>query len=108
MDSSGYPLTTSPNALRDIVLPPSLLSKLLASLPTPTSSGSNRPGGVWKCLRNSIVAYLLVLYLLASVASSAPSGAFASPIPWRKLGVKHNHNEILFDVIEDMRAIVGR
>ncbi|KAG9317151.1 Mu homology domain-containing protein [Chiua virens] len=88
LDSSGYPLTTSPNALRDIVLPPSLLSKLLASLPTAASSGPNRPG--------------------SSVASSISSSAFASPIPWRKLGVRHNHNEILFDVTEEMRAIVGR
>ncbi|KAG6375102.1 Mu homology domain-containing protein [Boletus reticuloceps] len=88
LDSSGYPLTTSPNALRDIVLPPSLLSKLLASLPAPASSGPNRPG--------------------ASSASNAPSGAFTSPIPWRKLGVRHNHNEILFDVAEQLRAIVGR
>lgn len=46
--------------------------------------------------------------LPGSVASSAPSGAFASPIPWRKLGVRHNHNEILFDVTEEMRAMVGR
>ncbi|KAJ7667599.1 Mu homology domain-containing protein [Mycena polygramma] len=30
LDSGGHPLTTSPNALRDIVLPPSLLSKLLS------------------------------------------------------------------------------
>ncbi|KAF8845613.1 clathrin adaptor mu subunit [Paxillus ammoniavirescens] len=88
LDSSGHPLTTSPNALRDIVLPPSLLSKLLASLPTAAPTTPGRPG--------------------ASVASSTSSGAFASPIPWRRLGVRHNHNEILFDVTEEMRAIVGR
>lgn len=40
--------------------------------------------------------------------STASAGAFASPIPWRKLGVRHAHNEILFDVSEEMRAIVGR
>ncbi|KAF9224333.1 clathrin adaptor mu subunit [Gyrodon lividus] len=88
LDSSGHPLTTSPNALRDIVLPPSLISKLLASLPTAAPTGPGRPGG--------------------SVATSTTSGAFASPIPWRKLGVRHNHNEILFDITEKMQAIVGR
>jgi|ERR1700676_4947247 hypothetical protein len=35
LDSGGHPLTTSPNALRDIVLPPSLISKLLSNLSTP-------------------------------------------------------------------------
>ena len=57
---------------------------------------------------SSMVADPNVFCLLGSVASNAPSGAFASPIPWRKLGVRHNHNEILFDVTEEMRAIVGR
>ncbi|KIJ70417.1 hypothetical protein HYDPIDRAFT_79040 [Hydnomerulius pinastri MD-312] len=88
LDSSGHPLTTSPNALRDIVLPPSLLSKLLASIPAPTPTAPGRPGG--------------------SMGPNAAAGAFASPIPWRKVGVRHNHNEILFDVTEEMRAIVGR
>ncbi|KAG0699840.1 clathrin adaptor mu subunit [Suillus ampliporus] len=82
LDSSGHPLTTSLNALSDIVLPPSLMSKLIASV-SPATPGvpSGRPGGY---------------------------GAFASPIPWRKAGVRHNHNEILFDVVEDMRGIVGK
>ncbi|KAI6004174.1 clathrin adaptor mu subunit [Pisolithus albus] len=77
LDSSGHPLTTSSSILRDIVLPPSLLSTLLASLP-------------------------------ASSSSAGRSAAFASPIPWRKIGVRHKSNEILFDVTEEMRAIVGR
>ncbi|KAI6165042.1 clathrin adaptor mu subunit [Pisolithus thermaeus] len=86
LDSSGHPLTTSPSILRDIVLPPSLLSTLLASLPSSSSAG--RSAGPTS-LNNT-------------------GGAFASPIPWRKVGVRHNSNEILFDVTEDMRAIVGR
>ncbi|KDQ64962.1 hypothetical protein JAAARDRAFT_117303 [Jaapia argillacea MUCL 33604] len=76
LDSSGHPLTTSPNALRDIVLPPSLLNKLL------TGVG-------------------------AGVAHQTPN-PFASPIPWRKSAVRYNSNEIYFDIIEDLRAIVGR
>ncbi|KAH7916717.1 clathrin adaptor mu subunit [Hygrophoropsis aurantiaca] len=90
LDSSGHPLTTSPNALRDIVLPPSLITKLLASVAAsaPTSSSGRQPGGLF--------------------GGSGTGAAFASPIPWRKAGVKHNHNEILFDVVEEMRGIVGR
>lgn len=46
LDSSGHPLTTSTSLLRDIVLPPSLFSKLLASLsasaPSAGRSGSKR------------------------------------------------------------------
>src|ERR1700761_8936476 len=30
LDASGHPLTTAPNALRDIVLPPSLINKILS------------------------------------------------------------------------------
>jgi AP-3 complex subunit mu len=89
LDSSGHPLTTSPNALSDIVLSPSLISKLLASV-SPATPGvpSARQGG--------------------SFGSHGAGGAFTSPIPWRKAGVRHNHNEILFDVVEEIRGIVGK
>jgi len=45
---------------------------------------------------------------IGSFGLNGASGAFTSPIPWRKAGVRHNHNEILFDGVEDMRAIVGK
>jgi AP-3 complex subunit mu len=80
LDSIGYPNTTSPNALRDIVLPPSLLNKIL------TVAGASG-------LSN------------ASIGTSTP---FASPIPWRKAGLRYNNNEIYLDVGETLRAIVGR
>ncbi|KZT26916.1 clathrin adaptor mu subunit [Neolentinus lepideus HHB14362 ss-1] len=79
LDSGGHPLTTSPNALRDIVIPPSLLNKLLSV------AGAN-----------------------ISSLSAASSNPFASPIPWRKANLRHNSNEIYFDVVEELRAIVGR
>ncbi|KAF9016571.1 clathrin adaptor, mu subunit [Hymenopellis radicata] len=59
---AGHPLTTSPNALRDIVTPPSLLNSLL--------------GG--------------------------------HPIPWRRAGVRHVNNEIYFDIVETLKALVSR
>lgn len=79
LDSGGHPLTTSPNALRDIVLPPSLLNKVLS-----------------------------VAGVAGLASTSANSHPFASPIPWRKAGVRYNNNEIFFDVIETLDAIVNK
>ncbi|THH12323.1 hypothetical protein EW145_g84 [Phellinidium pouzarii] len=77
MLDNGHPLTTERSALRDIVLPPSLLDKILS---------------------------------VAGVSGLAKASAnpFASPIPWRKLGIKYNNNEIYFDLVEDLRAIVHK
>ncbi|KIM67756.1 hypothetical protein SCLCIDRAFT_1209880 [Scleroderma citrinum Foug A] len=86
LDSSGHPLTTSTSLLRDIVLPPSLFSKLLASL-SASAPSAGRSGA-------------------ASINSA--TGAFTSPISWRKPGLRYAHNEILFDVTEEMRGIVAR
>ncbi|KAJ7283365.1 Mu homology domain-containing protein [Mycena rebaudengoi] len=83
LDSGGHPLTTSPNALRDIVLPPSLLSKLL------NVAGAN--------INSSINA-----------GSGAAAGAFSSPIPWRKAGLRYNRNEVYFDMVEELKAIVNK
>ncbi|PCH41585.1 mu-adaptin 3 [Wolfiporia cocos MD-104 SS10] len=79
LDSGGHPLTTSPNALRDIVLPPSLLNKVLS-----------------------------VAGVSGLASPSASSHPFASPIPWRKAGVRYNNNEIYFDVTETLEAIVNK
>jgi AP-3 complex subunit mu len=79
LDSIGYPNTTSPNQLRDIVLPPSLLQKLLTVTGV---AGLANPGQV----------------------SITP---FASPIPWRKTGLRYSNNEIYFDVVEELKAVVG-
>jgi len=77
MADNGYPLTTEVSALRDIVLPPSFVSKILS---------------------------------VAGVAGLAKASAtpFSSPIPWRKAGLKHNNNEIYFDIIEELEAIVNK
>jgi AP-3 complex subunit mu len=81
LDAGGHPLTTSPNALRDIVLPPSLLNKLLSATNVTASLNSG---------------------------AGAAGGAFSSPIPWRKAGVRHTNNEVYFDVTEEMVAIVNK
>ncbi|EIN10787.1 clathrin adaptor mu subunit [Punctularia strigosozonata HHB-11173 SS5] len=79
LDAGGHPLTTSTNALRDIVLPPTLLHKIL------TVAGVSG---------------------LANQASLTTP--FSSPIPWRKAGVRHNNNEIYFDVSEELKAVVNK
>jgi AP-3 complex subunit mu len=42
------------------------------------------------------------------VSPSTGAGAFASPIPWRKAGLRYNNNDIFFDVVEELRAIVNK
>jgi len=77
MVDDGYPLTTESSALRDIVLPPSFVNKILS---------------------------------VAGVAGLAKASAtpFSSPIPWRKSGLKYNNNEIYFDVVEELDAIISK
>lgn len=41
-------------------------------------------------------------------SSSTTSHPFASPIPWRKAGVRYNNNEIYFDVVETLEAIMNK
>lgn len=77
MLDNGYPLTTEPNTLRDIIIPPSFADRILS---------------------------------VAGVADLSNTSAkpFSSPIPWRKAGLKYNNNEIYFDVVEELDAIVNR
>lgn len=79
MMDSGFPLTTEPNILKEIISPPNLVSKVLSVV---TGGASN-------------------------VSSSLPL-ATASDVPWRGSGIKHGHNEICFDLVEEMDAVVNR
>ncbi|KZT41125.1 mu-adaptin 3 [Sistotremastrum suecicum HHB10207 ss-3] len=40
--------------------------------------------------------------------SKASANPFSSPIPWRKLGLKYNNNEIYFDLVEELDAVVDK
>ena len=80
LDASGHPLTTAPNALRDIVLPPSLITKLLSVAGVAGHSGP----------------------------TTSNLSAFSSPIPWRKAGLRYNNNEIYFDIVETLDAVVNK
>ncbi|KAH9032159.1 Mu homology domain-containing protein [Lactarius pseudohatsudake] len=81
LDAGGHPLTTAPNALRDIVLPPSLPPSAKYSV-----TGVTGPSG----------------------PSTNNLSAFSSPIPWRKAGLRYNHNDIYFDIVETLDAVVNK
>jgi AP-3 complex subunit mu len=80
LDAGGHPLTTSPNALREIVIPPSLMTKILSVTGV---SGLTGP------TMNSM-------------------SAFSSPIPWRRAGIRYNNNEVYFDIVETLDAVVNK
>ncbi len=67
--------------LRDIVLlPPSLISEILSV------TGVSGPSG----------------------PSTNNISAFSNPIPWRKAGLRYNHNVIYFDIVETLDAVVNK
>lgn len=74
----GYPLTTEPNALKAMIKPPSVISRITAA----TVGGSN-------------------------VSDILPDGTISN-MPWRKTGVKYAQNEIYLDIIEEIDAIVDK
>ncbi|KAH8930050.1 hypothetical protein BT69DRAFT_1050050 [Atractiella rhizophila] len=78
----GIPLTTEFSTVKDLVAPPSLMSKVLTA--------ANVPG-------------------LPPLASSSPSSnIFSSPIPWRRLGIRYSQNEIFVDIVERLQGILDR
>ncbi|CEI94906.1 hypothetical protein G6F70_004747 [Rhizopus microsporus] len=73
----GYPLTTEPNALKEIIMPPTIMNKVI------TTVGA-----------------------AAGVAPKLPQN-MSSNVPWRKAGVKYTQNEIYFDIIEEIDATIA-
>jgi len=76
MMDDGFPLTTEPNALKEIVPAPNILNKVVAAVGATTSVSTRK----------------------------MPHGM--SNLPWRKAGVKYSSNEIFFDIMEEIDAIV--
>ena len=72
----GWPLTTEPNALKAMIRPPSVISKLSS-----------------------------VVFANTSVSESLPTGT-VSNMPWRATGVSYSQNEIYMDIVEEVDAIV--
>ncbi|XP_021734491.1 AP-3 complex subunit mu-like isoform X1 [Chenopodium quinoa] len=79
MIDNGFPLTTEPNILREMIAPPNIISKVLSVV---TGNSSN-------------------------VSGTLP-GATASCVPWRTTELKHSSNEVYVDLVEEMDAIINR
>lgn len=79
MIDNGFPLTTEPNILREMIAPPNIVSKVLSVVTGNTSNVSN----------------------------TLP-GATASCVPWRKADLKHTTNEVYVDLVEEMDATINR
>ncbi|KAL7555257.1 hypothetical protein ACHAWF_018917 [Thalassiosira exigua] len=77
MVDHGWPLTTEPNALTDLIRPPTVMAKQAIS------GGSS------------------------SILSEALPTGTVSNMPWRKAGVTHPNNEIYIDIVEEIDAIVS-
>lgn len=79
MMDSGFPLTTEPSILKEMIAPPNFVSRVLSVV----TGGSS------------------------SMSSTLPTAA-SSNVPWRALGIKHTNNEIYFDLVEEVDAIVNK
>ncbi|KAL3843558.1 hypothetical protein ACJIZ3_000961 [Penstemon smallii] len=79
MIDNGFPLTTEPNILREMIAPPNIVSKVLSVV---TGNSSNM--------------------------SNTLPGATASCVPWRKTDLKHASNEVYVDLVEEMDATINR
>jgi len=73
---NGFPVTTEPTILKDLIPPPSLLNKLKQVAQAPSASKD-----IGYSMENS-------------------------PVPWRRAGVKYTNNEIFFDIIEEVDCII--
>ena len=105
----GYPLTTEPNALKAMITPPTVMSRLANAANMGGSNVSDvLPGGTLNAL-----FYCLLLVLFDELSSPLFSSlsfheGTISNHPWRKTGVKYAQNEIYMDIVEEVDAIVDR
>jgi AP-3 complex subunit mu len=79
MMDNGFPFTTEPNSLMELIAPPTMLNRIGDTL-TGSASYSNVTGNLGQ-------------------------GALSNT-PWRKLGVKYSNNEIYFDIVEEIDCTV--
>lgn len=84
MVDGGFPLTTELTQLKDMILPPSLARRLFANVMSSDSTTG----------------------FSAAVSQNLPTHA-VSKIPWRKADIKYVTNEIYFDMVESIDAIMG-
>lgn len=76
MMDNGFPLTTEPSVLKELILQTNLVSQVLR----------------------------VVTRSLATLSSTLPSLATSLSVPWQASGIKHSKNETYFDLVEEMDA----
>ena len=76
---NGFPLTTEPNILKEMITPPNIVNKML-NVVTGKSS---------------------------TLGSKLPDAA-ASFVPWRRTTVKDASNEVYVNIVEELDACVNR
>eukprot|EP01132_Coremiostelium_polycephalum_P010896 gene10896-13351_t len=76
MADHGFPFTTEPNFLKEMIKPPGVLTDVIRSV-----TGSS------------------------NVTDILPNGSLGA-IHWRKTGIKYASNEIFFDIIEEIDCII--
>lgn len=74
MMDNGIPMTTEPNVLKTMIMPPTILGRVATSMGVSDTS---------------------------NITSDLPEGMLSS-IWWRKKGVKYTNNEIYLDVVEEI------
>lgn len=79
MIDNGFPLTTEPNILREMIAAPNIVSKMLSVV---TGNSSN-------------------------VNETLPA-ATALCVPWRTTDPKYANNEVYVDLVEEMDAVINR
>jgi len=72
----GWPLTTEPNALKAMIRPPSIMSKITTAV-----------------------------FANTNVSNALPSGTISN-MPWRAAGVTYTQNEFYMDIVEEVDAII--
>jgi len=78
MLDNGCPLATESNVLKELIKPPSIVSRVVNTV----TGGTN-------------------------VSGKLPTGSLSN-IPWRRTGVKYANNEIYFDVCEEIDCIIDK
>ncbi|KAL2924746.1 AP-3 complex subunit mu [Bienertia sinuspersici] len=79
MIDNGFPLTTEPNILREMIAAPNIVNK------------------VWSVVTGN-----------SSNVSGTLPGATGTCVPWRTTELKHASNEVYVDLVEEMDAIINR
>jgi AP-3 complex subunit mu len=103
----GFPLTTELNALKEIIEPPSLLTKLRGAVRSSTGMGIGmgspaaalNPGG------GGGGSSIGIGIGSSRFSEPSPDGTLAN-MPWRKCRVTHANNEVYFDIVEELDCLI--